>query len=177
MLSIDMEEVFKPIDGLNGVYECSNYGRVRRVNKDSRCEKYKYLKLQHTKDGYVSVNPTTTYRKRVHRIVAELFIPNVENKPIVNHKDLNKHNNHVDNLEWVTHKENTAHANSNGKMGNIRYIVLDLETGIFYDSLKELSLVLNKNRAFIWNEVKNMTLSKRYIIVEKSHRSHYETSR
>jgi hypothetical protein len=170
-----MQEIFQPIPELNGKYECSNFGRIRRLNKDSRCEKYKYLKMQSNKDGYTYVHATRTYRKLVHRIVAQLFISNPNNYPYVNHIDLNKTNNHVNNLEWVTSAMNTAHANKNGKIGNIRYVVLDLETGIFYDSLKELSFVLNKNHGFIWDKMKNNLLSKRYIIIDKSHRMNYET--
>ena len=109
-----MEEIWKEIPGLNGKYECSNKGRVRRVNKDPRCEKYKILNLQNTKDGYMSVNPTIKFRRRVHRLVAEVFIPNPENKSQVNHIDGNKSNNHVTNLEWVTPAENMQHAIDTG---------------------------------------------------------------
>lgn len=53
-------------------------------------------------------------RESIHRLVAKEFIPNPENKPYVNHKDGNKLNNHVDNLEWVSAKENAEHASNNG---------------------------------------------------------------
>lgn len=69
--------------------------------------------------GYLTVRLTDTLKvktHRVHRLVAEAFIPNPENKPFVNHKDSNRQNNHVDNLEWVTAKENTDHAVNCGRL-------------------------------------------------------------
>ena len=169
-----MQEVFKPIPELKGKYECSNFGRIRRVNKDPRCEKYKYLKLQTNKDGYTYVHATRSYRKLVHRIVAQLFIPNPNNYPYVNHLDLNKKNNNINNLEWVTSAQNTQHAKDNGKIGNIRYIILDLESGIYYDSFKELTTALNKHRTYCYDKYKKNQLDKRYAIIEKTHRPHNE---
>ena len=55
-----------------------------------------------------------TERFQVHRLVAEAFIPNPENKPFINHIDNNGLNNHIENLEWCTHKENTKHSLKNG---------------------------------------------------------------
>ena len=67
------------------------------------------------KRGYVYVRtPTKNYQ--LHRLVASAFIDNPENKPCVNHKDCNKQNNSVDNLEWVSNKENMQHAIKNGRM-------------------------------------------------------------
>lgn len=71
------------------------------------------VKPKITKTGYAEVNLTASDRRlylRVHRIVAEIYIPNPDNKPFVNHKDGNKLNNSVSNLEWVTHQENMEHA-------------------------------------------------------------------
>jgi hypothetical protein len=130
-----------------------------------------------TKDGYLSVNPTTTYRKRVHRIVAELFIPNIDNKPLVNHKDCNKTNNHFENLEWVTHKENSVHANQNGKMGNSRYLILDTLTGIYYESAKDLALVLGKTKQYVSKSIIKGKIDLRFDILQKQYEPNNEKAR
>lgn len=167
-----MEEIFKPIPELNGKYECSNFGRVRRINKDYRCEKYKYLNQQNTKDGYKYVHCTLKYRKLVHRIVGELFIENINNYPCINHKYFNKTNNRVDNLEWVTHKLNSIHASKNSVLGSLSYTILDKETNEIYKSMTELSLKLGKYKAYVYELVKNGKLDKRYEILELTHKKH-----
>jgi hypothetical protein len=120
------------------------------------------------------MHPTTTYRKLVHRVVAQLFIDNPHNYPIINHKDLDKANNNVNNLEWATYSMNTQHANENGLIGSIKCIILDLETGIYYNTMRELSFVLNKNKGYISELMKKNNLHKRYIIVDKNHTKNYE---
>lgn len=79
-------------------------GLVKDKKNRPNCEGYKVVCL--TKDGVSS----TPY---VHRIVAEVWVPNLEDKPCVNHIDSNKHNNSASNLEWVTHSENTQHMHDN----------------------------------------------------------------
>ena len=110
-------EEWRPVVEFPDRYEVSNLGRVRSIEKKF----FHKIKSQHqtTTSNYlyvaISVNNKTVSRS-VHRMVAEAFIPNPLNKEQVNHKDSNRHNNHVDNLEWVTRSENIQHGR---KYGNI----------------------------------------------------------
>ena len=98
-------EIWKDIDGYEGLYQVSNFGRVKRDNKllhlNTNTYGYKHITL--CKDGK---------RKTVviHTLVANAFIDNPYKKPQINHKDGNKENNTVENLEWVTQIENNRHA-------------------------------------------------------------------
>lgn len=115
-------ETWKTIEWHEG-YEVSSHGRVRAkkrkvVYKDGRVGNFpeRILKPSISKKGYERLRLSYPredggYGKmvQVHRLVAEAFIPNPENKPQVNHKDSNKINNHVTNLEWATNLENHEH--------------------------------------------------------------------
>ena len=97
-----MVEIFVYIKGYKNLYEISDLGNVRSVKRG------KILKWQVAGKGYSS---TLLRGKRVyaHRLVANAFIPNPNNLPHVNHKDGNVKNNNVENLEWVSNRENIAH--------------------------------------------------------------------
>jgi hypothetical protein len=104
-------EIWKEIEGYEGLYQVSNEGRIRSKRR---------IKIQGDYNGYKKVRLSKKSRqltKQVHRLVAKAFIPNPNNKPMVNHKDLNRSNNNVNNLEWVTHQENVNHAVENGHIG------------------------------------------------------------
>ena len=109
-------EIWKDIEGYEGIYQVSNLGRTKRLYKN---DKEKILKPFSNKDGYLIVNLCKEGKvksRSVHRLVAQAFIPNPENKPEVNHKDENKSNNKVENLEWVTSKENNNYGTRTERM-------------------------------------------------------------
>ena len=118
-----MKEVWKDIKGYENLYQVSNYGNVKSLdryikNKNGKMQFYneKILRPNDSK-GYLKVTLSKNNRQRtfrIHVLVAKTFISNPENKPEVNHKDGNKHNNHIDNLEWNTRRENEIHAYQNG---------------------------------------------------------------
>ena len=107
-----MKEVWKDIDNFEGLYQVSNLGKVRSLDRiknqfngyyySNRLYKGKILKPSISKKGYLRVVLQANGIKKnccIHRLVAETFIPNTDNLPIINHKDENKLNNQVDNLE------------------------------------------------------------------------------
>lgn len=107
-------ETWKPIVAIPG-YEVSNLGRVKKLPCGKGFNSVERIKtLVTSKDGYLMLNWKTLdgkqHSKPIHRIVAEAFIPNPEQKDTVNHIDGDKTNNNVDNLEWATRREQLTHA-------------------------------------------------------------------
>ena len=140
-----MKEIWKPIKNFEGIYDVSNLGNVYSYRLKRN------LKLSVDKIGYVRICLQKTNRKDakryyVHRLVAEAFIQNIKNKQFINHKDENKTNNCIDNLEWCTAKENMNYGTRNKRIGlsnkNSVYFskkIKCIDTNIVYPSMSEAS--------------------------------------
>lgn len=162
-----MEEIWKDIDGLNGQYQVSNTGKVRRINKDPRCAKFKELKLQVNRYGYKYAHPKKSFRKTVHQIVAMAFIPNPKNYLEVNHIDCNKINNNYLNLEWCNRSQNSKHASDNNLLNRMNWSVTEDSTGKVFNSIKEVSLKLNIGYGSFASQLKKYKTYKGYTLGEK----------
>ena len=128
-----MEEIWKDIEGFEGLYQVSNIGRVRSYDREitkphprnqsipfTYIQKGRVLRQRKHTAGYWTVmlwKDHVPYTRTVHRLVAEAFIPNPQNLPEVNHIDEDKANSIVTNLEWVTKSGNMRHGSCGERMG------------------------------------------------------------
>lgn len=136
-------EIWKSVVGFEGLYEVSSFGRIRSIDKDSTKfgklygrRNGKILKQNILNSGYLYVmlsKKSKKYIRLVHRLVAESFIPNIKNFPVVNHRDENRLNNRVDNLEWCTYLYNSRYGTAIEKLKqnikrrfNVSVVQLDL---------------------------------------------------
>jgi hypothetical protein len=109
------EEVWKDVKGYEGIYQVSNFGNVKSLGNEFT-RKERFLKLSPQSKGYLTVvlqKNATRKMILVHRIVAEYFLSNPLNKSQINHINGDKTDNKVENLEWVSHRENLDHAIKN----------------------------------------------------------------
>ena len=163
-------EYWIDIEGYEGLYQVSNHGRVKRLEsfgRDGRKVKEKILALQDNNNGYKKVTLCKDDKKQhlVHKLVANAFLPNANNYPIVNHKDCNRSNNFVhinddltvdfekSNIEWCTYQMNNSYKPSvdrkiktqtNGKNSiPIAQYTLDGKFVSFWPSVSEIERVLN----------------------------------
>lgn len=146
-----MIEIWKDIEGFEGRYQVSSLGRVQSL--DQQCwnghvfflKRGRVLKQKLGTSGYMKVSLGKGNDRYVHRLVAGAFLPNDEQLPQVNHKDENKINNSVENLEWCTSLYNMHYGNAvavreeklkKTHIGNRRPVV-NLDTGAVYHSVIE----------------------------------------
>lgn len=143
--------IWKDIKGYEGIYEISNTGIIRRVRD-------KVVKKQYLDNvGYYAVNlwkDGVGKQKRVHRLLAEAFIPNPLNLTCINHKDENRANNNLDNIEWCTKAYNNTYGGKIERTSNkIRKAILqkDKNNNIVkeWDSIKEAAEMLGINKTQI----------------------------
>lgn len=154
------KEIWRAIDGYN-YYEISDLGNVRSkdrlivtINGNSYIKRGHQLKPKRHKDGYLFITLTDKNNRKnhyLHRLVANSFIENEENKPQVNHLNGNKTDNTIENLEWATNAENSRHAYNNGLYFRIEHLkptsqaVIDTSTNTCYPTIKEAANALNRN--------------------------------
>lgn len=148
-------EIWQPLKGYELLFEISTEGRIRSVAKKTQNRWGWYIKpgkpLRPSVDdkGYLKIrlwrSADDFYSYRVHRLVAEQFIPNPNQYDQVNHIDGNKANNAVNNLEWCNNSLNQLHANATGlrkgspkgRDNHMSKTVLHLLSGVYYDSARE----------------------------------------
>ena len=133
---MNMEEIWKDIQGYEGLYQVSNLGKIKSLNRISCINRQltgKILNPIKQISGYYSIGLSKNAEVKlflIHRLVAEAFIPNPNNYPCVNHKDENKQNNFVwvnkdgtvdlekSNLEWCTVKYNSNYGTRNKRLSD-----------------------------------------------------------
>ena len=140
-------EIYKDIEGYEGLYQVSNLGNVKSLGNDKK-RKEKILKPNKNNRGYLYVGlyKDGKVKHYIHRLVAQAFLQNPNNLPEINHKDEDKTNNHVTNLEWCDRKYNINYGTLKEKLSKP---VICIETGKIYPSTMEVQRQLGYFQTYI----------------------------
>ena len=143
-------EEWRELPGYDGRYQVSNFGNFRSVETNryihgllTKIKRIRNFSLIDNGNGYLYVSISNNGKRKnvyIHRAVAEAFIPKEEGKNVVNHRDFNKKNNCVENLEWCTQRQNVQC--SSDKMKKSKSVCRDTNTGEKYITLKRGKYVL-----------------------------------
>lgn len=192
------QEIWKAIEGYENLYEISNKGRLRSMDRSipqqGRLQLYKgkLLSTYINNSGYVAIKLSKNNKKRsflVHRLVAVAFLPNPKQLPYINHKDEDKSNNNIENLEWCTAIYNINYGTSkkrrsvkmgkriamystNGKLVNIFYSIREAERKTKIRK-QCITPALDKNKTsggFIWKTIKDTPLQNIIVVLPKLHK-------
>ena len=146
-------ETWKDIKGFEGHYQVSSIGNVKNIRTNSPLKKCK------ENSGYYVVYLSKVGKSKrffIHRLIAESFVENKENKPFVNHIDGNKENNDISNLEWVTTAENNSHSVRTG-LNDCRCGIALLENGeekIRFNSITEAAKYFGVGKTTIFSQLR-----------------------
>lgn len=161
-----MTEEWRDIEGFEGKYQVSNLGRVRNIKfhgHERSLKQERILTPKVRRDGYCSVHLSDgkdkDYHPMIHRLVAKAFIPNPDNLPEVNHKDEDKKNNHVGNLEWCTTEYNFTYGTGQKRAHESKkkpILQLDKDTG---EILKEYAGAVDAAIAMCGNPEKDRAIT------------------
>lgn len=163
-------EIWKDIQGYEGLYQCSNLGRIKSLNRykqarNGSISSFKEIikKLQTTRKGYLVVTLNRNKERKtffVHRLVAQAFIPNPDNKPQIDHINTNRTDNRVNNLRWVTPlensnnpltKENLKNYRDKMKSGDYSHSKIVLQYSLSGDFIKEWTNITTIHKEMNYN--------------------------
>ena len=152
-----MEEIWKDVPGFEGLYQVSNYGQIKSTPRrgtvggimKGHADRKGYINITLRKDG-------KQYTQKLHRLIAITFIPNPHNYPEVNHRDENKQNNRIDNLEWCStsynHEYGTRTLRASARCGKP---ICCVETGVEYQGARQAAREMGIDASGITKALKN----------------------